>query len=103
MNAEQIFSKIQKRLDLHLNGHLGHIGQAGYKDDLFRLFEHAYDAGYCDVGGDSLLTGDAIRDVLEVRWIAGLDAKLEQPARDLMERFLCMWDEWRYALDKRQV
>jgi hypothetical protein len=42
------------------------------------------------------LTGDALRDTLQVRW----NTANETQRKDLAESVLTMWDEWRYAWDR---
>jgi len=101
VDAEEILRRLQERLDLHRRGALGYMGQKSYKDEFFRLFEAAYNGDYFNAESDRLLTGDAIRDSLEERWIAPLEGKDADDAHVVMEDLLKRWDEWRYAWDRR--
>ena len=101
MTGEEIIEKLQGRLHGHLKGYLGYLGQEPYKNDFFRLFREAYDGKFFDATARPRLTGDALRDLLEVRWIEAMDDEEAERARAIMEDLLRRWDEWRYAWDKR--
>jgi len=99
--AERIKSQLQDLLQQHLRGHRGHIGQKQYKDDFFALFRRAYEGGYMGLDAVPKLTEDALRDSLNERWVAGLDATEVDKARELLEDMLVCWGEWTYAWDQR--
>ena len=101
MTGEEIIEKLQGRLHGHLKGYLGYLGQESYKSDFFRLFVIAYNGNHFDVTAEPRLTGDALRDLLEVRWIAAMDDEEAERAKAIMEDMLRRRNEWQYAWDKR--
>jgi hypothetical protein len=95
MTQEEIITRLIERLDFHLdNGWPVH--QDPYKNDIFKLFREAYRKRYFDPFSTPRLTGDALRDTLQVRW----NTANETQRKDLAEAVLTMWDEWRYAWDR---
>jgi hypothetical protein len=97
MTQEEIITRLIERLDFHLRSGFGSVHQDPYKNDIFKLFREAYNNGYCEQTSRPLLTGDALRDTLQVRW----DTANETQRHDLAQAVLTMWDEWRYAWDRR--
>ena len=102
MTGEEIIRRIQEYLEQHRQGTRGHITQDPYKEDIFKLFREAYEGGYFNIGSNPRLTGDAIRDILNERWIKSLEMQDRMAAADILERLLSMWSEWKYAWDKYQ-
>ena len=100
MDGEQILKHMQELLDAHARGALGYIGQEPYQSDFFELFKEAYRGDYFDVSARPRLTGDAIRDTLQVRWIDTLSGETREKSIKIMNDLLCRWDDWRYAWDK---
>ena len=100
MTSDEILSRLIQYFDQHLEGLRGSIWQKSYKDDFFELFKVAHESDYFSVRSSRRLTGDAIRDTLETRWIMELGEKEQDAAKALLEDFICMWNEWRYAWDK---
>ncbi len=96
MTAQQILVQIIEYLDQHLSGIRGHIGQDPYKSDFFKLCKEAHRHGYFEPSSNPRLTGNAMRDTLQVHWSTGGDAK-EETRFNLMDRLFAMWDEWEYA------
>src|SRR4030095_12873473 len=68
MTQEEIITRLIDLLDLHLQGGFGSIHQDPYKNDIFKLFREAYRKRYFESFSRPRLTGDALRDTLEVRW-----------------------------------
>jgi hypothetical protein len=97
MTQEEIITRLIGRLDFHLNSGFGSVHKDPYKNDIFELFQDAYRNDYFDSRSHPRLTGDALRDTLQARWNTANDPK----RRDLAEAVLTMWDEWRYAWDRR--
>jgi hypothetical protein len=101
MTQEEIITRLVDQLDFHLRGEFGSVHQNPYKNDIFKLFREAYISGYCEHTSRPLLTGDALRDALQVRWnTGGADKKTQR--QKLANDVLTMWDEWRYAWDRMQ-
>ena len=67
MTQEEIITRVIERLDFHLKG--GWPVHQDYRT--FKLFREAYDNGYCEHPSSPLLTGDALRDILQDRWDTG--------------------------------
>jgi hypothetical protein len=97
MTQEEIIKKIINYLDQHLEGSRGYIGQDPYKKDFFDLCKNAHLNGYFDTRSSPRLTGDALMDILNTRWLT--DDEQSEQKKKLMNDFLMMWNEWRYALD----
>jgi hypothetical protein len=68
MTQEEIITRLIDLLDLHLQGGFGSIHQDPYKNDIFKLFREAYRKRYFESFSRPRLTGDALRDTLQVRW-----------------------------------
>lgn len=98
MTQEEIITRLIDHLDLYLTGGFGSVHQDPYKSDIFKLFREAYNNGYCEHPSSPLLTGDALRDTLQVLWDTGGE---ETQRQKLANEVLTMWDEWRYAWDHR--
>lgn len=100
MNANEIFDRIDKYLDQHLNPRAprGSIRQDPYKSDFFKLCLEAYRHGYFEVNSSPRLTGDAMKDFFRERWMS-LDKKYQEKKFKLLGRVLAMWDEWHYTLE----
>ena len=98
MTPDEIINRIIDYLKGHRNGSRGDIGATDYKYDFFKLFKDAYDNGYFDESSRLGLRGDALREIIVVRWPIGDDAEADK-RRELMNQFSAMWDEWRYAWD----
>lgn len=98
MTQEEIIQHLHELLDLHLKLIRGYVGQEPYKGNFFRLFMEAYRNGYFERSSRPLLTGDALRVIIQARWLTGDKARDEEKL-SLMEQLLLKWDEWRYALD----
>jgi hypothetical protein len=99
MTQEEIITRLIDCLDFHLRGEFGSVHQNPYKNDIFKLFREAYNSGYCEHTSRPLLTGDGLRDALQVRWnTGGADKKTQR--QKLANDVLTMWDEWRYAWDR---
>jgi hypothetical protein len=97
MTQEEIITSLIERLDFHLDN--GWPVHQDYKNYIFKLFREAYNSGYCEHTSRPLLTGDALRDALQVRWnTGGADKKTQR--QKLANDVLTMWDEWRYAWDR---
>jgi hypothetical protein len=94
MTQEEIIAGLIDRLDFHLDG--ASVHQNPYKNEIFKLFREAYRRRYFESYSSPRLTGDALRETLQVRWDTGGTAKVLQ-RHHLMEAVLIMWDEWRYA------
>ena len=69
MTQEEIITRLIERLDFHLDN--GWPVHQDYKNYIFKLFREAYDSGYCEHPSSPLLTGDALRDILQDRWDTG--------------------------------
>ena len=98
MTQEEIITRLIDHLDLYFTGGFGSVHQDPYKSDIFKLFREAYNNGYCEHPSRPLLTGDALRDTLQVLWDTGGE---ETQRQKLANEVLTMWDEWRYAWDHR--
>jgi hypothetical protein len=97
MTQEEIITSLIERLDFHLDN--GWPVHQDYKNYIFKLFREAYNSGYCEHTSRPLLTGDALRDTLQVRWnTGGADKKTQR--QKLANDVLTVWDEWRYAWDR---
>jgi hypothetical protein len=97
MTQEEIITSLIERLDFHLDN--GWPVHQDYKNYIFKLFREAYNSGYCEHTSRPLLTGDALRDALQVRWnTGGADKKTQR--QKLANDVLTVWDEWRYAWDR---
>jgi len=98
MTQEEIITRLIDCLDFHLHS-TASVHQRHYKNDIFKLFREAYNSGYCEHTSRPLLTGDALRDTLQVRWnTGGADKKTQR--KKLANDVLTMWDEWRYVWDR---
>ena len=93
MNPEEIISKIITLLNLELEHRFRVLGGEPWKEQLFQLCREAYRNGYFNLASSPLLTGDALRDILVLRWQSGDEQE------KLIEQLCDMWDEWRYALE----
>src|SRR5687767_11936518 len=100
MTQDEIIAGLHKLLDQHLKGMRGGIGERQYKSDFFTAFRNAYDEGHCDESTSPRLTGDALRQRLMARWFDPVQSQNVKRAA-LLDEFLRMWDEWRYAWDQR--
>ena len=85
MTQEEIITRLIDLLDLHLQGGFGSIHQDPYKNDIFKLFREAYRKRYFESFSKPRLTGDALRDTLQVRW----DTGNETQKKDLAEALIC--------------
>ena len=99
MTQEQILKDLIDLLGFHLHGASTH--QEPYRGNIFKLFEKAYSNGYFEHTSRPLLTPDAILVTLEERWINLEGEEEAKKRRDLAQRVLAMWDEWRYAWNHR--
>jgi hypothetical protein len=70
------------------------------RTNIFKLFREAYDNGYCEHPSSPLLTGDALRDILQNRWDTG-GTDTEAQRQKLTDAVLTMWNEWQYAWRRR--
>ena len=98
MTQEEIITRLIERLDFHLDN--GWPVHQDYKNYIFKLFREAYDSGYCEHPSSPLLTGDALRDILQDRWDTGGTAT-EAQRQKLTDAVLTMWNEWQYAWRRR--
>jgi len=96
MTQEEIITRLIDLLVFHLQGGFGSVHQDPYKNDIFKLFREAYRKRYFESFSTPRLTGDGLRDTLQVRW----NTANETQRKDLAEAVLTMWVEWRYAWDR---
>ena len=103
MTGDEILKKLQTHLDAFATkGTTVSVRVTPHKNDVFRLFEQAYDGGYFSGDVKPLLTGDAIRGVLYTQWLQKYSDDGRDNAEQVMEDVLRSWDEWRFAWDQRQ-
>ncbi len=99
MTQEEIIEDVLKFLKFIHGG--AYMGQEPYKTELFALFKKTYENGYFEYSSKPLLTGDALAEILVVRWANEEEGEEESKKRlSLIQRLTPMWDEWRYAWDK---
>jgi len=101
MTAEEILKRVDDYLDQHADpqGARGSIYQDPYKSDFFDLCLEAYVKGYFDPSSSPRLTGDAMSDRFNVRWM-DLEKEHQKKKLTLLKKLTQMWDEWEYALSK---
>ena len=98
MNAEEIIAEVIAFLNSSLPGRgVGNMGQEPYRGDLFKLFGEAYNNGYMNRDARPYLSADGLRDIIVARWQDGTQEQRDE----LIDRLCTMWQEWRYAWDKR--
>lgn len=103
MNEEEILTRMIFLLEAHYEGSLGSMHQRDYKDSFFTLFRDAYRQGFLDESCSPRFTADALRDILQERWIRSKDKSSQAKANNHLETLLRMWREWQYACDSWPV
>ncbi len=96
--ALEIVHKLIGLLNGHISGIRGYMGQSPYQDDLFALFQQAYENN-CHLDTCSpRLTADALMDYLNKNWAYEENEESEkgQLLRELYER----WHHWSFAWRK---
>jgi hypothetical protein len=96
--ATEIAHKLISYLNQHLNESRGYMGQSPYQDDIFQLFQEAYENKCYLITCSPRLTADGLTDYLSQNWASGEQegSKKWKLLKDLTDR----WHHWAFAWKK---